>query len=121
MHTCTPAAAGELAELRSSDTAAGVEDNNLAITTCAVKTRVVHGKGCEGGAACLRRHKEVGKLIPEASRAGAGASAGRITSLQADSSPPALGQYPPFMAGGGQGVSRCKVAAFQKRGAGTLF
>ena len=87
MHTCMPAASGELAELLSSDTAAGVEDNNLAITTCAVKTTVVHGKGCEGGAACLRRHQEVGKPIPEASRAGAGASAGRITSSQAVSSP----------------------------------
>ena len=43
--------------------------------------------GREGGAACLRRHMEVGKLIPEASRAGAGASAGRITSSQAVSSP----------------------------------
>ena len=85
MHTCMPAASGELAELLSSDTAAGVEDNNLAITTCAVKTRVSQGKRCEGGAACLRRHQEVGKPIPEASRAGAGASAGRITSLQADS------------------------------------
>ena len=94
MHTCMPAASGELAELLSSDTAAGVEDNNLAITTCAVKTTVVHGKGCEGGAACLRRHQEVGKPIPEASRAGAGASAGRIMPIPLCRSPPAPGRYP---------------------------
>ena len=43
--------------------------------------------GREGGAACLRRHSEVGKTSLEASRAGAGASAGRITSSQAVSSP----------------------------------
>ena len=79
------AAAGELAEHPSNDPRAADQDNKLAVTTCAVKTRVSQGKGCEGGAACLRRYKEVGKPIPETSRAGAGASAGRITSLQGGS------------------------------------
>ena len=61
MHTCTPAAAGELAEHPSNDPRAADKDNKLAVTTCAIKTRVSQGKGCEGGAACLRRHSEVGK------------------------------------------------------------
>ena len=43
--------------------------------------------GREGDAACLRRHSEVGKTCLEVRRTGAGASAGRITSSAAVSSP----------------------------------
>ena len=122
MHTCTPAAAGWLVEHPSNDPDVVRDNRGLrSLTPTTNSTRVSEGMGREGGAACLRPHMEVGKPIPEASRAGAGASAGRITSTQAVSSPPALGLYPPFMAGSGHGGSRCKVAVCQKRGAGTLF
>ena len=122
MRACSPAAADRLAAHPSSDPDVVRDNRGLrSLTPTTNSTTVSEGMGREGGAACLRRHMEVGKLIPEASRAGAGASAGRITSSQAVSSPPALGQYPPFMAGSGHGGSTCKVAVCQKRGAGTLF
>ena len=62
VHTCTPAAAGELAEQRSNDPRVVVADHRPRVTICAIKTRVSQGKGCECGAACLRRPSQVFSL-----------------------------------------------------------
>ena len=94
MHTCTPAAAGELAEQRSNDPRVVVADHRPhRVTICAIKTRVSQGKGCEGGAACLRRHSEVGKPVPEVSRAGARPDGGtdRILSMGRNGDPTTCG------------------------------
>ena len=88
MRACSPAAADRLAAHPSSDPDVVRDNRGLrSLTPTTNSTTVSEGMGREGGAACLRRHSEVRKTCLEVSRTGAGASAGRITSSAAVSSP----------------------------------
>ena len=122
MRACMPAAAGCSCGLSSNDPAVDGDDQGLrSLTPTTISRSFSQGVGCEGGAARLHQRCREGKPSLHVGRARAGASAGRVMPIAPCRSPPALGQYPPFLARSGHGGSTCKVAVCQKRGAGTLF